>query len=324
MVHRDIKPGNLFLSASSDADNSGQVKILDLGLARRNQQRDAAIVSTTGQVVGTSDYMAPEQTTGASVDVRTDTYALGATLYKLLTGVSPFPAEKYETPMQMLIGLVQNDPIPIQNVRKELPDDLAAIIHKMLAKSPDDRFETANEVIAALANFDNRVVSEKHVSKQSRISTLNSSNRQTLIRLVPWFMFVLVAFGAIIQFKTASGIWALSDIEEGHQVVLRKNGQVVKQLTVSSNNNEITAHLGEYSVSVVADGVEVQNGVVKFQWMGETNGFVYICESRGGGLKHGPATFRDGYPSKRKPFFMIRRHGLSSWQKCIVARPNFK
>lgn len=60
------------------------------------------------------------------------------------------------------------------------------------------------------------------------------------------------------------------------------------------------------------------------EYMGETNGSVYICESRGGGLKHGPATFRNGYPNKRRPYFMIRRHGLSDWQKCIVVRPSFR
>ena len=60
------------------------------------------------------------------------------------------------------------------------------------------------------------------------------------------------------------------------------------------------------------------------EYMGESRGALYICESRGGGLKHGPAYFKDGYPNKKRPYFMIRRHGLAEWLRCIVVRPNFK
>jgi hypothetical protein len=143
LVHRDIKPSNLILT------RAGQVKVLDLGLALL---RDAAAdeLTDSNQVLGTLDYMAPEQCTGSHVvDIRADLYSLGATLYKLLAGLAPFaestsPAEK----IQALI----NAPVePILSVRSDVPDALAAILDRLLAKDPQARFAQPAELAAALA-----------------------------------------------------------------------------------------------------------------------------------------------------------------------------
>jgi serine/threonine protein kinase len=145
LVHRDIKPSNIMLA------RDGQVKILDLGLARlHNGQHDE--LTSTGQLMGTLDYMAPEQTGHShDVDIRADIYSLGATLYKLLCGRAPYADPRYDTAVKKLAALA-NEPIPpIQKQRNGIPDPLAAALHKMLVKDADERFATPREILLALA-----------------------------------------------------------------------------------------------------------------------------------------------------------------------------
>lgn len=147
LVHRDIKPSNLMLAPD------GLVKILDLGLARLHTSGQQELTST-GQLMGTIDYIAPEQTGDChDVDIRVDIFSLGATLYKLLTGVAPYSDPKYNTAVKKLAALA-NDPIPqIQSRREAVPAELAAVVSRMLAKNPDDRFHTPAEVTTALEPF---------------------------------------------------------------------------------------------------------------------------------------------------------------------------
>ncbi len=142
LVHRDIKPSNLLLTTA------GVVKILDLGLARlRNTDEEGPTQS--GAVLGTIDYIAPEQVDDArEVDIRADIYSLGCTLYKLIVGCAPFTGEAYVSTAQKLHAHLS---IAIQ--RPTLPaidDELWAIIAKMTAKDPAERFENPQEVANAL------------------------------------------------------------------------------------------------------------------------------------------------------------------------------
>ena len=129
--------------------------MLDLGLALL-QGDPAADVELTGteQQMGTTDYMAPEQAIDShGVDRRADIYSLGCTLYKLLTGVVPYGGPKFKTPTQKLLAHV-NEPVPpLAERRADLPDGLAAIVERMLAKRPEGRFESAADVAAALMPF---------------------------------------------------------------------------------------------------------------------------------------------------------------------------
>ncbi|QDU30659.1 Serine/threonine-protein kinase PknB [Anatilimnocola aggregata] len=150
LVHRDIKPSNLMLSPS------GNVKILDLGLALLSGDGSPGgrELTTTGQMMGTLDYMAPEQGGDTHhVDIRADIYSLGASLYKLLTGVAPFGDRKFDTPVKKLMALAVQEPLPIRDRRPEIPAPLAAVVTKMLAKEPKDRYATPAAVAAALAPF---------------------------------------------------------------------------------------------------------------------------------------------------------------------------
>ena len=149
LVHRDIKPSNLMLTTD------GNVKILDLGLALLPEQLgEGTELTSTGQAMGTLDYMAPEQG-GSShdVDIRADIYALGATLYKLLTAQAIYGGPKYKTIMDKWRALATEDAAPIQSRRPEVPDALAQVVHTMLAREVDDRYATPQEVAEALIPF---------------------------------------------------------------------------------------------------------------------------------------------------------------------------
>ncbi|NQT11260.1 MAG: protein kinase, partial [Planctomycetes bacterium] len=160
LVHRDVKPSNLMLcSPLSPGVSKGKVeavvKILDLGLALLGEHHtDSQELTTSGQMMGTLDYMAPEQ--GADthgVDIRADVYSLGATMYKLLCGKVPFSGEQYNTPVKKLMALASKGPPSIGERRPDLPDELTAIVDCMLARDPDNRFSTPAEVVEALAPF---------------------------------------------------------------------------------------------------------------------------------------------------------------------------
>jgi serine/threonine-protein kinase len=154
MVHRDIKPSNLMVSrrvVSGESGTSHPLKILDLGLARLQQAADSAASTITGSnttMLGTLDYMAPEQAMDShSVDIRADIYSLGCTLFYLLTGQPPFPGG---TEAEKLLRHQMKLPPLVREMRPEVPEQLAAVVATMLAKSPEDRFQKPVELIRAL------------------------------------------------------------------------------------------------------------------------------------------------------------------------------
>lgn len=151
LVHRDIKPPNILVS------RAGVVKILDFGIARIKSglDEDDGLTMTGGEknkaILGTADYLAPEQAVDSSgVDTRADLYALGATLYYLLAGHPPFP-EKSTT--AKLLRKQVADPRPIHTLRPDVHPGLSAVIQKLLARTPEGRYQTPAEAAAALAPF---------------------------------------------------------------------------------------------------------------------------------------------------------------------------
>jgi len=148
VIHRDIKPSNLLVQQS----NSGpQVKILDFGLALVTAGQGPGgenIVGTANTALGTPDYVSPEQARNQyNVDGRSDLYSLGCTFYHLLTGETPFPGG---TALEKMIRHGQEAPVAIQTKRPEVPDAIAAIVHKLLAKNPKWRHQKASELAAEL------------------------------------------------------------------------------------------------------------------------------------------------------------------------------
>jgi serine/threonine protein kinase len=150
MVHRDIKPSNLFVSK---APGGVVIKILDMGLARFQaaQQEESTMLSQDGHVIGTPDFMAPEQAKSSStVDHRADIYSLGCAFFYLLTGKSPFTGG---TNIEKLLKHQMDPPPAIEKLRPDVPEGVRLLLRQMLAKKPDERVQTAGTVAAALEPF---------------------------------------------------------------------------------------------------------------------------------------------------------------------------
>ena len=138
VVHRDIKPANIMFNAETD-----ELKITDFGIARLTDTSR----TKTGIVLGTPSFMSPEQLEGRNLDGRSDQFALGISLFQLLTGQLPFRAES----MPRLMQKIATEPhTPVRLIRPELPDGIDAIVDRVLAKSADDRYATCAEFAADL------------------------------------------------------------------------------------------------------------------------------------------------------------------------------
>jgi serine/threonine-protein kinase len=138
IVHRDVKPQNVIV----DAD--GQAKVADFGIARAG---DTSQMTQTGTIVGTMQYLSPEQAEGQPVDRRADLYSAGVVLYELLTGRVPFDGE---APISIAIKHISEHPVPPGQLRPGLPPALEAVVMRALEKDPARRFQSAEEFIAAL------------------------------------------------------------------------------------------------------------------------------------------------------------------------------
>jgi serine/threonine-protein kinase len=142
IVHRDIKPENILITRKAE------VKVADFGLARDFAAEGRPVnLTQTGMTLGTPLYMAPEQVRGDPVDHRTDLYSFGVTCYHLLAGRPPF---RGATPFDVALQHVQAEPEPLGVARPDLPADLCAVVHRLMAKGPADRYQTAHEVLRDL------------------------------------------------------------------------------------------------------------------------------------------------------------------------------
>ena len=151
MVHRDIKPSNLLVT-QSEHDGLPLVKILDLGLARfASETAEEGDLTRSGQVLGTPDYIAPEQARNTkTADIRADIFSLGCTLFEMLTGRLPFPGA---TVIEKLMARATEDAPAVSSLRQEIPAGLDAVVAQMLARDPNFRYSTPAEVALALAPF---------------------------------------------------------------------------------------------------------------------------------------------------------------------------
>jgi eukaryotic-like serine/threonine-protein kinase len=140
IVHRDIKPGNVMVT------RNGDIKVMDFGIARAMSDAQATMTQTA-QVIGTAQYLSPEQARGDRVDARSDLYSAGCLLYELLTGRPPFTGD---SPVAIAYQHVRENPVPPSRVDPDVPPWADAIVLKAMAKSPADRYQSAAEMRADL------------------------------------------------------------------------------------------------------------------------------------------------------------------------------
>lgn len=294
MVHRDVKPSNLMLTPQ------GSVKILDLGLALLHGSSESLFeLTTVGQFMGTLDYMAPEQADDShEVDIRADVYSLGAALYKLLTNRAPFAGPKFNSPLKKFKGLALL-PVPsICELRPEVPQELAETIDRMLAKAPDDRFATPEDVARALEPFtegcdpvsllkraeeaDRGTQAATNGSLLNRLPFAPSTDQSSasaepssavspprrggrvLRRIAAGLLGALVfaATGFLIHIQTDTGVVVIESPESDVEVLVKKSGKTVDHWELEQGPNRTSLRTGTYEIVLLtgSDGLQIQDG----------------------------------------------------------------
>jgi non-specific serine/threonine protein kinase len=155
IIHRDIKPANIMV------DEGGRVKILDFGLAKA---AGGSLDTQTGSIMGTAEYMSPEQLKGMKIDIRSDIFSAGVVLYEMLTGISPFNKDYIAT---TIYSILNEEPKSLAALNPELPAELQSIIDRSLAKSPADRYKNCEEFIEDLKKIrTGRISAEEPLSPE--------------------------------------------------------------------------------------------------------------------------------------------------------------
>jgi serine/threonine protein kinase/Tfp pilus assembly protein PilF len=200
VVHRDIKPENIMLRPD------GYVKVLDFGIAKLTEQRPAAEhyeVGTTavlqtraGLVLGTGQYMSPEQARGQKVDARSDIWSLGVVLYEMVGGIPPFPGEMLS---DCIASILKTEPSPLSDVLSDVPPKFESIVQKALRKNSDERYQTIKEMLADLRNLKGELEAEgsspqTKARAESSVSKIKRRKRGMLLTVAAIFAVAAVAY----------------------------------------------------------------------------------------------------------------------------------
>jgi beta-lactam-binding protein with PASTA domain/predicted Ser/Thr protein kinase len=170
IIHRDIKPHNIIVG------RDGRLKVTDFGIARSG----ASQMTEAGSIVGTAQYLSPEQARGAPVDPRSDLYSLGIVMYEMLTGKVPFTGD---TPVEIAMTHLSQIPDPPSKLRPEVPHDLDAVVMRALAKNPEQRYASSEEMEADLARVA-RGVAVSHETEEAMTQVLSGAGLQSAATMV--------------------------------------------------------------------------------------------------------------------------------------------
>ncbi|MGE3806245.1 MAG: serine/threonine-protein kinase [Gemmataceae bacterium] len=195
LIHRDIKPANLWLQAPI-----GRVKILDFGLVRAGNDPK---LTETGHVVGTPQYMSPEQAAGDRLDPRSDLFSFGCVLYRLCTGRLPFDGPNS---IAILSKLANHNPVPVRRRNPEIPEKVSDLIMQLLAKNPDDRPASAKQVVRRVRAIERSLASGSR-GRRSR-KTMRLYGRQLLAGKDGWAL--VVAGEILVALAFLTGLYLLT------------------------------------------------------------------------------------------------------------------
>lgn len=212
VIHRDVKPQNVFLLAGEDGNLPAYpaVKILDFGLSRF-MDSEGTQLTRAGVIMGTPSYMSPEQAEGKAVDVRTDVYGVGAVLFAMLTGRPPYEADTLQA---LVLAVISQEPTRPRSINAEIPENLEFIVQRAMARSQQERYQTVAEFRAALEAYYDRLMSESNAtSPLPRIaapSFVQDPYDENLATARPR----LLAYGALLMMLATFGLSsALSSVE---------------------------------------------------------------------------------------------------------------
>ncbi|MEZ6093817.1 MAG: protein kinase [Pirellulaceae bacterium] len=286
IVHRDVKPSNLML------DRNGEVKILDFGLAQTNGWTGiSAEVTTVGQLLGTLDYMSPEQAERADLaDNRSDVYSLGATLFRLLSGRAPYASSPHQSALEKLRLLANTQPPRLRTLRPDLPEELASLVDAAIERDPQRRPASAALFAEALAPFCEgadlkRLVESalevdsdcnsarqpyrelKNVEIVSAAKATTNESRQPPARRWPWLIGFAALFGAlwlgvVIVLETQKGTVVIESDSADVHIQLVSGDDVRQEIELVPGENSTRVYAGEYEIRIGdgSDRYTIENG----------------------------------------------------------------
>ncbi len=260
LVHRDIKPANILLEEGVE-----RVTITDFGLARAV---DDASMTCSGVIAGTPQYMSPEQARGEPIDARSDLFSLGSVLYAMCTGRSPFRAE---TTYGVLHRIDNDSPTPICEVNSDVPEWLSHIIERLMAKRPDDRFESAEQVAELLESCLAHVQHPTATRLPESVPILapKQSRRPPIGKFIAGaaFVFSLIFAGVLIVLEMNNGTLTIECDADDVPIRIMQGDKIVEKMVVTKGEKSTRIAAGKYVVelSTNLDGIVIEGGAVSLR-----------------------------------------------------------
>lgn len=337
VVHRDVKPSNLML------DESGQVKILDFGLAQLSFWDEASVdLTTVGQLMGTLDYMAPEQAEFAGgVDYRADLYSLGATLFRLLCGRPPLAAAPNQSPLEKLRLLANHLPPKLDTLCPDAPAELVMLVTSLLAHSPQDRPASAAHAAEQLAPFAQSAdlvgllgqardaearlpqtpgddglppgLSEHQQAEVQGSGGGSSSVRRWIMAAAALPLMILA--GILIKLESDKGQLVIESEVADVSVRIVRDQKPVDEFSIQHGATATRLRAGQYEVVIdgPSDGLTIENGQFTLQ-----NGATVVARIRlNAAAEAATKSYTGGHtespPANAEPELLYEGNSLSEW-----------